>query len=344
MRTSIVRASLALATVALVGGPALADGVELRVATLAPADSTWMKILDKGSNDIAEKTQQRVTLKWYPGGVQGDERDFVRKIGLGQLDGAAVTSIGLAMIDESIRVLELPMMFDSIEEMDYVSDKMWPYFQKKFEKKGYKLTDRGEIGWIYFMSKEKIESLADLKNAKVWQWGDDQIVGAMYRKLNISGVPLGVPEVDAALTAGRINACYGSPLAAVALQWNTKIKYMTSMPMSYGLGATVMSVDAFNKLAPEDAKTMLKLANKMGAKVRVGVRKDNKDAQKQMLQKGVKVIPTPPAMVAEFTKTSQEVWKELVGKVYSQAELDMVLKYRDEYRAKKKPTGAAGTQ
>ncbi len=344
MRTLINRLSLACAAVGALASAAAAETVELRVATLAPADSTWMKILDKGSADIAEKTGQRVTLKWYPGGVQGDERDFVRKIGLGQLDGAAVTSIGLAMIDESIRVLELPMMFESIDEMDYVADKMWPYFQKKFEKKGYKLTDRGEIGWIYFMSKDKIESLGDLKNAKVWQWGDDQIVGAMYRKLNISGVPLGVPEVDAALTSGRINACYGSPLAAVALQWNTKIKYMTSMPMSYGLGATVMSVDAFNKLAPEDAKTMLKLANKMGAKVRVGVRKDNVDAQKQMIQKGIKVVVTPAGMVDEFTKASQEVWKELVGKVYSQAELDMVLKYRDEFRAKHKAGAAAGTK
>ncbi|HTJ45170.1 MAG TPA: TRAP transporter substrate-binding protein DctP [Kofleriaceae bacterium] len=336
-----MRTLLALSFVAAAASAVAADPVELRVATLAPPDSTWMKILDKGSADIAQKTDQRVTLKWYPGGVQGDERDFIRKIGLGQLDGAAVTSIGLSMIDESIRVLELPMMFDSIEEMDYVADKMWPYFQKKFEKKGYKLTDRGEIGWIYFMSKDKIESLADLKNAKVWQWGDDQIVAAMYRKLNISGVPLGVPEVDAALTSGRINACYGSPLAAVALQWNTKVKYMTSMPMSYGLGATVMSLDAYKKLAPEDAKTMLKLANKMGGKVRVGVRKDNKDAQKQMIQKGVKVVQTPAAMVSEFTKASQEVWKELVGKVYSQEELDMVLKYRDEYRAKHSGTAPA---
>src|SRR5262245_60800394 len=318
--------------------PARAENVEIRLATLAPSGSPWMEVLGKAQAEIKEKTGGRVSMKYYEGGQQGDERDFVRKIGLGQLDGAAVTSIGLAMIDESIRVLELPMMFDSIDEMDYVADKMWPYFQKKFEKKGYKLTDRGEIGWIYFLSKDKIESLADLKNAKVWQWGDDQIVAAMYRKLNISGVPLGVPEVDAALTSGRINACYGSPLAAVALQWNTKIKYRTSMPMSYGLGATVMSMEAFKKHSDEDQKTMLKLTNKMGAKVRVGVRKDNKDAQKQMLQKGVKVVNTPAAMVDEFTKASQEVWKELVGKVYSQAELDMVLKYR----AKHKPTGTGG--
>ena len=145
-------------------------------------------------------------LKYFEGGQQGDERDFVRKIKLGQLDGAAVTAVGLSMIDESIRVLELPMMFETVEELDYVADKMWPYFQKKFEKKGFKLNDRGEVGWIYFLSKNKVESLADLKGQKLWMWGDDQLVGAMFKKLGLNGVPLGVPEVDAGLTSGRINA------------------------------------------------------------------------------------------------------------------------------------------
>src|SRR5213075_666206 len=119
----------------------------------------WMQTLDKAAAEIKEKTAGRVTMKYFEGGQQGDERDFVRKIKLGQLDGAAVTSIGLSMIDESIRVLEVPMLFESAEELDYVADKMWPVFQKRFEKKGFKLNDRGEVGWIYFLSKSKIESV-----------------------------------------------------------------------------------------------------------------------------------------------------------------------------------------
>src|SRR3954468_7508062 len=131
---------LSLSVIAsLVGAHAAhADGTELRLATLAPSGSPWMEVLDKAAGEIKDKTAGRVTLKYFEGGQQGDERDFVRKITLGQLDGAAVTAIGLSMIDESIRVLELPRMFDTVEEMDYVADKMWPYFQKKFEKKGFK--------------------------------------------------------------------------------------------------------------------------------------------------------------------------------------------------------------
>jgi TRAP-type C4-dicarboxylate transport system substrate-binding protein len=296
-----------------------------------------MKILDKGAAKVSDKTAQRVTLKWYPGGVQGDERDFVRKMNLGQLDGAAVTSVGLSMIDESIRVLELPRMFASIEEMDYVADKMWPYFVKKFEAKGYRLTDRGEIGWIYFFSKAEVKSVDSLKTMKLWQWGDDSIVGAVYKKLGLNGVPLGVPEVDSALQTGRIDGCYGSQLTTVALQWNTKIKFQTEMPMSYGIGATVMKVDTIKKLSAEDQKILADLSAKMGKDIRKGVRQDNVQAGKQMVAKGMKITPTPATMVAAFDKAAQEVWDSLAGKVYSKDELAMVLKYRDAYRAKHPP-------
>src|SRR5262252_2740909 len=262
--------------------PARADNLELRIATLAPSGSPWMEVLDKAASETQQKTGGRVTLKFFEGGQQGDERDFVRKIKLGQLDGAAVTAIGLAMIDESIRVLELPMMFESAEEMDYVADKMWPYFQKKFEKKGYKLNDRGEVGWVYFMSKSKVESLADLKGQKLWMWGDDQLVGAMFKKLGLNGVPLGVPEVDAGLTSGKITACYGSPVAAVALQWYSKVKYMTSMPMSFAIGATVVSMDAFNKMKADDQKLLEELGKATAKKLRKVIRKANDDAKGTM--------------------------------------------------------------
>jgi len=316
--------------------PARADGTELRIATLAPSGSPWMAVLDKAQSEIKTKTAGRVSLKYFEGGQQGDERDFVRKIKLGQLDGAAVTSIGLGMIDESIRVLELPMLFNSAEEVDYVADKMWPYFQAKFEKKGFRLNDRGEVGWIYFLSKEKVETLANLKGQKVWQWGDDALVGAMFKKLGLNGVPLGVPEVDASLTSGRISACYGSPVAAVALQWYSKVKYMTSMPMSFAIGATVVSTDALKKLTPEDQKTLEEIGKANAKKLRKVIRKANEDAKNTMTRKGVTVVQTPVAMVDEFTKNAAQVQAELAGKVYSKEELAMVLKYRDEFRAKAK--------
>lgn len=337
MRTPIfTRLGLATAVAASLTAiaPAAAEGLEIRLATLAPDGSSWMKILGKGGAEIETKTTGRVKVKYYAGGVQGDERDVIRKINLGQLDGAAVTSVGLSMVDESIRVLELPRMFESAEELDYVADKMWPHFVKKFEAKGFRLGDRGEVGWVYLMSKDPFASIADVKKAKLWMWGDDTLVREMYKKLGVSGVPLGVPEVEPALSTGRINACYGSPLAAVALQWNTKVKYMTSMPMSYAIGATVTKLDVLNKISAEDQKLINKITKGMQKSLRKQIRKDNESARKQMERKGVKITQVTPEMIAAFDKAAKEVWDGLAGKMYTKAELEMVLKHRADFRAK----------
>ncbi len=340
LRMAKVVGIAAVAAIALGSLAATAAAEDRRIATLAPPGSTWMKILEKGAQEIEQATGGRIAVKYYPGGVQGDERDVVRKIRLKQLDGAAVTSIGLAMVDPSIRVLELPMLFGSVEEMEYVRDRMWPYFQKKFEKKGFVLGDPGEVGWVYFMSQTPIRSLADLRKTKTWMWSDDVVVREVFKKLNIPGVPLGVPEVLAGLTSGRINAAYGSPLAAVALQWNTKVKYMTSMPMSFSLGATITRKDVWDSATAEDQAVQKKLARLIGKKLRRNVRRDNDNAKKQMTRKGVEIIETPKEMVTEFEKSAQEVWADLTGKVFSAGELKMVLKFRDEYRKKNGKTAA----
>lgn len=335
MRTPIAfRTGLAALLVAATAGVAAADNLEVRMATLAPDGSSWMKILNKGSAEVEAKTEKRITIKYYAGGVQGDERDVVRKINLGQLDGAALTSVGLSMVEESIRVLELPRLFASVEELDYVADKVWPYYQKKFEKKGFTLQDRGEVGWVYFMTKSEPKSIDALKSSKMWLWGDDAIMRATFKRLGLAGVPLGVPEVEPALTTGRIEACYGSPLAAVALQWNTKVKYVMSMPISFSIGATIIKTDSLKKIADADQALMAKIAKGMQKTLRKQIRKDNDSALKQMERKGVKVSATPDAMIADVDKAAQDVWKELTGKVFSKDELATVLKYRDEYRAK----------
>jgi TRAP-type C4-dicarboxylate transport system substrate-binding protein len=224
-----MRIGLAVACLVAWSQPAAAE--EMRIATLAPSGTPWMEALERAAAEIAERTENRVTVKYFPGGQMGDERDFVRKIKLGQLDGAAVTAMGLAMIEPSILVLQLPMLFATEDELDYVATKMWPYFQKKFEKQGFRLAERGELGWVYFFSKAKVTSMADLRKQKLWTLGDDNIGSTLLDKLKLNGVPLGVPEVDAALTSGKINACFSSPLGAIALQWYSKVKFMSARPI-----------------------------------------------------------------------------------------------------------------
>ncbi|MBL0214043.1 MAG: TRAP transporter substrate-binding protein DctP [Myxococcales bacterium] len=313
---------------------AVAEPLQIRMATLAPSGSPWVDFMERAASEITTATEGRVTFKYFPGGQQGDERDFVRKIKLGQLDGAAVTAAGLAMIEPSILVLGLPMLFTSEDEVDYVATKMWPYFQKKFEQKGFRLAERGELGWIYLFSKNKVASISDLQKQKLWTLGDEQFGSTIVDKLKLNGVPLGIAEVDAALTSGRINACFSSPLGAISLQWYTKVKYMSTPPIAFAIGATLLSLDAAKKVSPDDAKVIEEIARHNQKKARAVIRKANEDARKMILRKGITVVPVPQAMIDELAAVATEVQAELVGKMYSKEELAKVIAYRDEYRAK----------
>ncbi len=325
-------AGLVAAIVALGAAPAHAGNVELKIATLAPKGSAWAKIMEKGAADIDKATSGRVKIKYFFSGQQGDERDVVRKMTGGQLDGAALTAVGLGLIVKEVRVLELPFLFKNDKQLDHVRDKMGAKFQAMFDKAGYQFIADGDVGWVHIYANIDLQSKADLGKTKMWAWTDDPIVRELFKNLGINGVPLGVPDVLPSLQTGLIDACYGSPLAAVALQWYTKVKFATSQPISYSIGAMVIRKDVFQTLSAEDQKAVLAGGKTMGAALLATVRKDNERAKKAMQKAGVTFTNTPQALVTDFETNSKAVWKALVGKLYDQALLDEVIKYRDEVK------------
>lgn len=311
---------------------AQAENVELRVATLAPRGSAWMKVLSRGAAEVEKATDGRVKVKYYANGVQGDEKDVVRKLGLGQLDGAALTSVGLSLIDRSIRVLELPRVFASYKELDYVRGRMWGRFQRRFKKKGYMLAPGGgDVGEIRIFTNNNVKSLGDLRRAKMWRWTEDGLVKKMYGKLNVNGVPLGVPQVMAALNTGRINGIYASPIAAVALQWYTKVKYVSDMPLSYGIGGSVVRKAVWDKISSSDQKAIDKILKIQARKLRRVVRRDNKRALKAITRSGVKEVKATPAMIRDVDAAAEAVWK---SDAVRKGDFDKVMELRAKFRAK----------
>src|SRR5262249_26469361 len=152
----------------------------------------------------------------------GDERDVVRKMKLGQLDGAALSAIGLGLIQPQVLVLELPYLFTSDEQIDRVRMRLGPELEAGFERAGYVLVSWGDIGWGHTYFTAAITGPDDVARIKFWEWPDDPISREMFAVLGLNGVPLGLPDVLAALQTGTIQACAAPPLAAIALQWHTK--------------------------------------------------------------------------------------------------------------------------
>jgi TRAP-type C4-dicarboxylate transport system substrate-binding protein len=329
----LAAAVLASGGLAVSSGSAWAEPIELKIASLAPDGSSWAKTMASGGQRIAEKTNNRVTVKFFFSGTQGDERDVVRKMKLGQIDGAALTAVGLGVIKGDVRVLELPFLFKSDKELDYVRTKMAPDFEKQFGDAGYELLSWGDVGWVHVFTNTPVASVADLDKAKMWAWTDDPIIRTFYKDLGVNGVPLGVPDVLPALQTGKIDGCAGSPLAMVALQWYTKVKYGSETPISYSIGAVVLRKEVFAKLSAEDQRTIREVGVTIGDDLMKKIRLDNERAKKAMVKSGVQFVATPPALVDKLETTAHDVWKELSGgKLYSSELFDRVQKYLAEAR------------
>jgi TRAP-type C4-dicarboxylate transport system substrate-binding protein len=259
----------------------------LKFATLAPAGSSWMNLLEEWADEVNTKSNGRLVFKMYPGGVQGDEPDVIKKIRFGQLHGGAFTGYGIGKIYSPTRVLELPFLFNNIGEIDYVRKQLMPEIEQGYRDNGYELLGWMEIGFIYFFSTKPIYDFRDLGTHRIWQWQGDPLGQAFFDASGISPVPLSIIDVYTSLSTGLIDTVYAPPLGAIALQWFTKTKYITNVPMANGIGSLVVSSRFYQDL-PQDLQKILKSTGTViGERLVTTSRKDNAASLDVLKKKGL---------------------------------------------------------
>lgn len=231
----------------------------LKFASLIPADTAWMKSIESWSKELESKSNGQLKIKIYPGGVMGDEPDVLRKIRSRQLQGAFFTGYGIGRIYSPARVLEMPFLFQNTDESDYVRKKIMPDIEQGFREKGFELLGWPEVGFLHFFSKQPINSLEELKTRHIWLWQGDPMGEAFSNAAGVSPVPLSIMDVYTQLSAthGSIDTVYNSPFGALAMQWHTKLKYATHVPLTNGIGGLVVSHRFYNSL-PTNLQNLLK--------------------------------------------------------------------------------------
>ena len=223
-----------------------------KIATFAPAGTEWLKQMKKGAAMISEKTEGRVKLKYYPGGVMGNDASVHRKIKIGQLQGGAFTAGGLAGFYPDIQILSLPMLFNSFDEVDYVRSKIDALLKQNMEKNGFVLLGIAEGGFARIMSREPMVKLESVRASKVWIPEGDIVVQETYKTLGISPISLPISDVYTGLQTGLIDTISVNPTGAIAFQWHTSTPYLTDTPIIYLVGLFAIQKKAFDKIGPED--------------------------------------------------------------------------------------------
>jgi TRAP-type C4-dicarboxylate transport system substrate-binding protein len=294
-----------LATVALTLGlfAVSADAQVLKIATLSPDGSGWMTKMRAGAADIKTRTAGRVEFKFYTGGTMGNDRAVLSKIKIGALQGGAITGGSLADTTRDLQVYSLPLKFRNFDEVDYVRSKMDAGLSKTLEDGGFVNFGFAEGGFAYAMSKNvPVPSIVALRRQRVWIPDNDRQSEAAMKVFQVMPVPLSLADVLPSLQTGIIDTVASSPIATVALQWHTQVKYLTEIPLSYFIGTLVIDKKDFAKIAPADQAIVRSVMDKVFVEINTQNRKDNVAAFNALLKQGIKLVKPTPAEIAEWER------------------------------------------
>lgn len=274
----MVLRALCLILLLAFSGSSIANTYVLKFATLMPTGTAWSKIMDDWVKEVEQKSNGRIKFKMYSGGVMGDEPDVLRKIRKGQLHGGMFTGYGIGRIYSPARVLEMPFLFKNVEESDYVREQIMPDLEVGFRESGFELLGWPEVGFIHFFSTKRITSVDDIRKLRIWLWQGDPLGEAFFNAANIDPIPLSIIDVYTQLSAkhGSIDTVYTSTFGAIALQWYSKLKYATRIPLTNAIGGLIVSNRFYNKL-PADLQLLLKTTGTaMSDEIRLNAREENR--------------------------------------------------------------------
>ncbi len=301
--------------------------VTLKLGVLTPEGTTWSNSLRDMAKEIKASTNGDVELKIYYGGVAGDEPDVLRKIRIGQMQGGVFTGKTLGEIYGDVRVLELPFNFKTDREKGLATlNKLAPSFNAGFTKKGFHNLGFFEVGPVYLVSTKKAASLDELKGLKIWSWEGDELVGAMVDSLKLVSVPLALPDVLSSLSTGVIDAAYSSPLGVLALQWQTKIKYVVDFPVAYSTAAFLVSEKDWKKIKPESQTKVAEIAKRYADAANIQTVKENEEALASMKKMNIQFIKFPDSDIKKSDSIRADVINKLKGKLVSEAALNLLSK------------------
>ena len=280
-----------------------ASAATLKIATVAPEGTVWMKEMREAGANIKTRTAARVDVKYFPGGVMGNDAAVLRKMKLGQLQGGAFTAGELSPVYADAQIYSLPFLFTSLDEVAFVRKTVDPMLREGFRKAGLEAVGLSGGGFAYLMSTRPIRTKDELRATKVWSPQNDKIAQVAFEQAGVPVISLPLGDVYTSLQTGLLETVGITTSGAIAFQWHTKVKHVVDLPLTYVVGVLALDVKAYNKLTPEDRKIVDEEFHQAFVDIDTAGLKDNESARAALAKQGIR-FEAPSA-------TEQAFWREV---------------------------------
>ena len=307
--------------------------IQIKIATLAPQNSEWAEKFQKGSIEIQERTENRVKLKFYWGGAQGNAKKILQKIKIRQLHGGTFSPTDFQEVYPDLNIYGLPFLFKDFDEVDYVRDRVDNQLEQGFKNLGFNTYGFAGGGFAYILSNEPIREYEDLKNKKIWLPQGDLISYEAMKSLNLLPVPLPMTDVLTGLQTGLIDIVAIPPVVALALQWHTKINYITRVPVLYAMGFLAIDSKMINRINTDDRKVLNEVISRIYSEVDSNSQQDSENAYEALSKIGIQEIQFDGDEYQKLTDLLEEPTKKMANDGFYSLELFNEIKmYIDDFR------------
>ena len=281
--------------------------IVVKMATLAPEGTEWHGMLIEMGQEWKKATDGLVHLRIYPGGVIGDERDMVRKMRIGQIHSAGITTEGLTEIVPEFAAFYIPLTFKNEEDIQLVLDNLYGELDKKLEEKGFKLLYLADLGWAYWFSNSKVTSPTDLKDKKIFTWAGDFKWAEIYKKAGFNPVPLASTDILSGLQTGLIDAMSTMPLYALAQQSFGITNHMLDLKWGTLLAGIIIDMKTWNRIPKKYHDDLISIAND----IRDRQKETNKNAEAQ----AIAAMKEYGLIIHSPTEEETKLWQKEVDKM-----------------------------
>jgi len=319
---------------------AAAEPVKVRMGTLAPKGSSYTKHLQAMGEQWRSAPGGGVQLTIYADGTMGSEADMVRRMRLGQLQAAMVTTTGLTEIEPAVAGLQtIPKCFRTLEEVDYIGEKLQPMLEKRLEAKGFVVLFWSDTGFVRFFSKQPMISPDDLRKTKLFISANRPAELEAYHSVGCNPIPLEVADILPGLQTGLIDCLCLPPTIALAIQLDSAAPHMLDMNWVPLVGAAIINKKTWDSLSPEAQAALRQSAREAGKLIKADGRRENVESIEAMRKRGLKIHTLTPELDAEWNRTVENAWPKIRGTVVPADIYDEVMSQLKTFRAAQEGAG-----